>query len=103
MFQNNYSVAANGSIISPAGQVRHVVQTFLDEDLDTQVLAQPAYLDTTQTRTVNDDDNILAVENTDGYNAFAAWLLGADVSDRVLAYITRGVESSLQGSIVSTN
>ncbi|CAE6423421.1 unnamed protein product [Rhizoctonia solani] len=104
MVQTNYSVATNGSIISHAGQVRHIGQIFFDEDLNTQVLAQPAYLDTTQTRTVNDDDDILAAENADGYNAFAAaQLLGADISEGVLAYITLGVDSSFQGNIVSTN
>ncbi|CAE6466060.1 unnamed protein product [Rhizoctonia solani] len=104
MVQTNYSIATNGSIISHAGQVRHIGQIFFDEDLNTQVLGQPAYLDTTQTRTVNDDDDILAAENADGYNAFAAaQLLGADVSEGVLAYITLGVDTSFQGSIVSTN
>ncbi|KAG8684147.1 hypothetical protein FRC11_012551 [Ceratobasidium sp. 423] len=104
MVHTNYSVATNGSIISHAGQVRHVGQIFFDEDLNTQVLAQPAYLDTTQTRTVNDDDDILAAEDTDGYNAFAAaQLLGTDISEGVLAYITLGIDSSFQGSIVSTN
>ncbi|KDN45852.1 hypothetical protein RSAG8_04685, partial [Rhizoctonia solani AG-8 WAC10335] len=84
--------------------VRHIGQLFFDEDLNAQVLAQPAYLDTTQTRTVNDGDDILATENADGYNAFAAaQLLGADVSEGVLAYITLGVDTSFQGSIVSTN
>jgi len=72
MVQTNYSVATNGSIISHAGQVRHVGQIYFDEDLNTQVLAQPAYLDTIQTRTFNDDDGILAAGNTDGYNAFTA-------------------------------
>ncbi|CAE6438023.1 unnamed protein product [Rhizoctonia solani] len=95
--------STNGSIVSHAGQVRHIGQLFFDEDLNTQVLAQPAYLDTTQTRTVNDDDDILATENADGYNAFAAsWaLMFLKGFWRIL--VTLGVDTSFQGSIVSTN
>ncbi|CAE6423432.1 unnamed protein product, partial [Rhizoctonia solani] len=104
MVQTNYSVATNGSIISHAGQVRHIGQIFFDEDLNDQVLAQPAYINTTQIRTVNDDDSVLEEQNTDGYNAFAdAELLGSDVSDGVLAYITLGVDTTHTSSIRSTN
>lgn len=71
MVQTNYTVATNGSIISHAGQVHHVGQIFFDEAMNTQVLAQPAYVNTTQVRTVNDDDSILAEENADGFNAYA--------------------------------
>ncbi|EUC60954.1 aromatic compound dioxygenase, putative [Rhizoctonia solani AG-3 Rhs1AP] len=92
MVQTNYSVATNGSIISHAGQVLHVGQIFFDEHLNTQ------------TRTINNDDDILAAENADGYNAFAAaQLLGAEVSKGVLAYITLGVDTSFKGSIINTN
>ncbi|KAB5588474.1 hypothetical protein CTheo_8088 [Ceratobasidium theobromae] len=104
MVHTNYNVATNGSIISHAGQVRHIGQIFFDEDLNDQVLAQSAYLNTTQTRTLNDEDSILAEENSNGYNAFAAaQLLGDDVSDGVLAYITMGVDTSFEGSITTTN
>ncbi|KAG8684603.1 hypothetical protein FRC11_011853 [Ceratobasidium sp. 423] len=104
MVQTNYSVATNGSIISHAGQVRHIGQIFFDEDLNDQVLVQPAYINTTQTRTLNNGDSVLAEQNTDGYNAFAdAELLGSDVSEGVLAYITLGVDTTHTSSIVSTN
>ncbi|CAE6531092.1 unnamed protein product [Rhizoctonia solani] len=104
MVQTNYSVATNGSIISHAGQVRHIGQIFFDEYLNDQVLAQPAYINTTQIRTLNDDDSVLAEQNTDGYNAVAdAELLGSDVSEGVLAYITLGVDTTHTSSIRSTN
>ncbi|KAH7322179.1 aromatic compound dioxygenase, partial [Rhizoctonia solani] len=104
MVQTNYSVATNGSIISHAGQVRHIGQIFFDEDLNDQVLAQPAYVNTTQIRTLNEGDSVLAEQNTDGYNAFAeAELLSSDVADGVLAYITLGVDTTHTSSIRSTN
>ncbi|KAG8745714.1 hypothetical protein FRC10_007194 [Ceratobasidium sp. 414] len=71
MIQTNYTIASNGSIISHAGQIHHVGQIFFDEAMNTQVLAQPAYVNTTQTRTLNADDSIMAEENTDGFNAIA--------------------------------
>ncbi|CAE6438014.1 unnamed protein product [Rhizoctonia solani] len=90
MVQTNYSVATNGSIINHAGQIRHIGQIFFNEDLNHQVLTQPAYTNTTQIRTLNGDDSVLAEQNTNGYNAFAdAELVGSDISDGVLAYINK--------------
>ncbi|KAB5588898.1 hypothetical protein CTheo_7664 [Ceratobasidium theobromae] len=104
MVHTNYSVATNGSIISHAGEVRHIGQSFFDEDLNDQVLAQPAYLNTTQIRTLNDDDSVLTDQNTDGYNAVAdAELIGAGVSEGVLAYIILGVDTMCTSNVIGTN
>lgn len=71
MIHTNYSVATNGSIISHAGNVRHIGQLFFDDALNEVILSQGVYANTTETRTYNDEDSILDSENADGYNAYA--------------------------------
>lgn len=104
MVQTNYSVATNGSIISHAGQVRHVGQIYFSEDLNNQVVSQPAYQNTRHTRTLNANDGLLAQGSANGYNAVAATqLLGDNIANGVLAYITLGVDTQFQGSIRTNN
>ncbi|CAE6403041.1 unnamed protein product [Rhizoctonia solani] len=104
MIHTNYSVATNGSIISHAGNVRHIGQLFFDDELNEKILSQGVYANTTETRTYNDEDNILDSENADGYNAYASTeLLGETETDGILAYITIGVDPTFDTSITSTN
>ncbi|CCO32557.1 hypothetical protein RSOLAG1IB_05321 [Rhizoctonia solani AG-1 IB] len=106
MVQTGYQVASNGSIVSHAGQVRHMGQIFFEESLNDQVLAHTAYQGTTQSRTRNDQDSILRTGSSNGYNALASTsFLGnsGDVNGGILAYITLGVDTSFQGSINSNN
>ncbi|QRV87752.1 DDE family endonuclease [Ceratobasidium sp. AG-Ba] len=56
----SYTVFSNGvisTIGSKQGDVHHIGQIFFDESLNDQVLAQPDYLNTTQTRTLDDFPN----------------------------------------------
>ncbi|KAF8605351.1 aromatic compound dioxygenase, partial [Ceratobasidium sp. AG-I] len=77
---------------------------FFEEELNDQVVALPVYANTTQRRTLNSQDGILAEANTDGYNSFAdTELLGETVADGVLAYITIGVDTTHHVNISSTN
>ncbi|KAJ1301976.1 hypothetical protein OPQ81_000812 [Rhizoctonia solani] len=106
MVQTNYQVANNGSIISHAGQVRHMGQIYFDEGLNDQVLAHSAYQGTSQRRTRNNQDGILSTGSGNGYNAVASTsFLGnnGDVNGGILAYITLGVDTTFQGSINSNN
>ncbi|KAL5637999.1 hypothetical protein ACGC1H_002311 [Rhizoctonia solani] len=106
MVQTNYQVGANGSIVSHAGQVRHMGQIYFDEGLNDQVLAHSAYQGTSQRRTRNDQDGIMSTGSGNGYNAIASTaFLGnsGDVNGGILAYITLGVDTTFQGSINSNN
>ncbi|KAL8279423.1 hypothetical protein RQP46_008235 [Phenoliferia psychrophenolica] len=85
MIHTDYAIADNGTLISSAGAVRHVGQIFFDEALNSQVLATPAYQNSTQVHTTNEQDDILTSQNMDGNNAFAdTSLLGSSVADGVL-------------------
>ncbi|QRV72882.1 intradiol ring-cleavage dioxygenase [Ceratobasidium sp. AG-Ba] len=107
MIQTNYTVFSNGvisTIGSKQGDVHHIGQIFFDESLNDQVLAQPAYQNTTQIRTLNTQDGFIQGANADGYNSFAdAELLGDKVEDGVLAYITIGIDPTRHVNITSTN
>ncbi|CUA69960.1 hypothetical protein RSOLAG22IIIB_08803 [Rhizoctonia solani] len=106
MVQTNYQVGANGSIVSHAGQVRHMGQIYFDEGLNDQVLAHSAYQGTSQRRTRNNQDGIMSAGSGNGYNAVASTsFLGSngDVNGGILAYITLGVDTTFQGSINSNN
>ncbi|KAH7322177.1 aromatic compound dioxygenase [Rhizoctonia solani] len=106
MVQTNYQVDNNGSIVSHAGQVRHMGQIYFDDGVNDQVLAHPAYQATSQRRTRNDQDGLLRSGSANGYNAVASTsFLGnnGDVNGGILGYITLGVDTSFQGSINSNN
>lgn len=55
-------------------------------------------------RTYNDADNIIAQGNSNGYSAFLdASLIGSDVADGILGFITVGVDSTASYSVYSPN
>ncbi len=58
------------TVISKAGTVRHIGQFFFDDEWNDQVLNTTVYAMNKQSRTRNDQDSILAEENSDGNNAF---------------------------------
>ncbi|CUA67340.1 hypothetical protein RSOLAG22IIIB_13403 [Rhizoctonia solani] len=104
MVQTNYSVAANGSIISHAGSLRHIGQLFFDDSLSDKIVTQGVYANTTQRRVYNSKDGIMDDQNADGYNAIVSTeLLGESETDGILAYITIGIDPTFVGSITSTN
>ncbi|KIY72338.1 aromatic compound dioxygenase, partial [Cylindrobasidium torrendii FP15055 ss-10] len=100
----DYEVADNGTIISHAGSLVHIGQFFFDEDWNDQVYAIEPYVSNTNNRTLNTQDGILAEANTDGYNSFLDLsLLGEDLSDGILGYITVGVDTTASYTIQNGN
>ncbi|KEP49175.1 putative protocatechuate 3,4-dioxygenase beta subunit, partial [Rhizoctonia solani 123E] len=84
----NWTYLTNGTVVSKSGNTRHIGQLFFEEELSDQVLATPAYQNTTQVRLENYRDSILAVQNAQGHNAFVdPVLMGEKIEDGVLAYI----------------
>ncbi|KDN34881.1 hypothetical protein RSAG8_12068, partial [Rhizoctonia solani AG-8 WAC10335] len=85
----NWTYLTNGTVVSKSGNTRHIGQIFFDEELSDQVLATPAYQNSTQIRLENYRDAILSVQNSHGHNAFVdPVMVGETVEDGVLAYIS---------------
>ncbi|KAJ3477325.1 hypothetical protein NLI96_g10550 [Meripilus lineatus] len=104
MVHLNWEKSENGTLISHAGSLLHIGQFFFDESWNDQVYSVFPYTTDTNNRTLNVDDSILAEENADGNNAFIELeLLGDDVSDGLLGFVTMGVNSSVAYSIMNTN
>ncbi|KAK7025320.1 hypothetical protein VNI00_016102 [Paramarasmius palmivorus] len=105
MIHMNYSTNANGTLSSHAGTLLHIGQMFFNESWNDQVYALSPYTENTQnTRTLNDADDILETENTDGNNAYLDLeMLGSTIEDGVLGYITIGVSAKASYSITNTN
>jgi hypothetical protein len=80
-------------------------QMFFDDTLNDQVMAISPYSDTSMTRMYNDEDSILAQENSNGYSAFvdASLIDESDVTQGVLGFITIGVNSEATYSVTSNN
>ncbi|ESK95935.1 hypothetical protein Moror_964 [Moniliophthora roreri MCA 2997] len=105
MIHMNWTESANGTLVSHAGSLLHIGQMFFEESWNEQVYALSPYTDNTEnSRTYNDEDNILEQENADGNSAYLALeLLGDSIEDGILGYITIGVNSSASYSITNTN
>ncbi|KAG9569634.1 aromatic compound dioxygenase, partial [Aureobasidium melanogenum] len=88
----NTTLYVNGTM-SP-GSIQHVGQLFFDMSLLEQVEATYPYNTNTQDWTTNSEDSILAEETaTDGVDPVVEYiLLGEDISDGVLAWISMGVD-----------
>ncbi|CUA77060.1 hypothetical protein RSOLAG22IIIB_12524 [Rhizoctonia solani] len=100
----NWTYLTNGTVVSKSGNTRHIGQIFFDEELSDQVLATPAYQNSTQVRLENYRDAILSVQNSHGHNAFIdPVVLGDSVEDGILAYITIGVDTNFEASIYTNN
>ncbi|KAF8326798.1 Intradiol ring-cleavage dioxygenase [Cantharellus anzutake] len=84
----------------------HIGQVFFDESFNDKVLAPiPYVIPLSLTPPMyNADDSILAEENTGRYNTFAdAYQLGKNLQDRVIAYITIGIDSTTRYSFSTAN
>jgi len=89
----NYTINANGTIGQEAGKIRHIGQIFFEESWSELVLATSPYNEETIERTLNDVDRVYLAQNTAGYNATAQLtMLGDNLSDGLLAYVTLGVD-----------
>lgn len=77
---------------------------FFTDELSNEVMALNPYNSTTMTRSYNADDSILAQENSNGYSGYVdASLIGSDISDGVLGFITLGVDSRASYQVTSEN
>lgn len=104
MVHKDWEVNENGTLMSHAGTVIHNGQFFFHELWNDIVLADQPYTENKNKRTLNKDDHILDEENADGNNAFLELeLLGENVSDGILGYITMGVNSSAMYDIHNSN
>ncbi|THW09375.1 intradiol ring-cleavage dioxygenase [Aureobasidium pullulans] len=88
----NTTLYVNGTMSS--GSVQHVGQLFFDMSLLKQVEATYPYNTNTQDWTTNSEDSILSEETaTDGVDPVVEYiLLGDDITDGVLAWISMGVD-----------
>lgn len=104
MVHTDWEISDNGTLVSHGGNLVHIGQFFMDESWNDQVFALSPYTLNTNDRTLNSEDSILDQENADGNNAFFDLeLLGEDISEGVLGYITMGVNSSASYTISNTN
>ncbi|GAA6014168.1 hypothetical protein JCM10207_006120 [Rhodosporidiobolus poonsookiae] len=104
MVRKDYEIADNGTIIATAGTIEHIGQLFFLEDLNNRVFSTSVYLDTTQTRTYNDDDSILQQDLSAGDWPFVdASLVGESIEDGIYGYITIGIDTNATTSITTEN
>jgi len=98
----NYTVNANGTIGQEAGKIRHSGQVFFEESWTRLVVATEPYKREIVQRTTNDMDMFFAPENSAGYNATAQLtMLGDNLSDGLLGYVTLGVDPTASYTIPS--
>lgn len=77
----------------------HVGQTFFDQDLIAKVEKTSPYSTNTQDLTTNSEDSILS-EEADTIDPFMEYiLLGDSVSDGIFAWISVGVDSTVDSSV----
>lgn len=94
-----YVLDSHSTLVSHSGNVIHVGQFFFNETWNDEVFATASYTNNTNTRTYNDDDSILAEENSDGNDAYLELeLLGDTVSDGILGYISTSFAPSSPSS-----
>ncbi|ETW81564.1 hypothetical protein HETIRDRAFT_241995, partial [Heterobasidion irregulare TC 32-1] len=104
MVHLNYELNSNGTLASHTGSLIHIGQLFANESWNDAVYNTSPYTTDTNERTYNADDSIYAAANTAGYNAeMDIVMLGSDISDGLLGYITIGVDSTATYSITNTN
>ncbi|GAA5940757.1 hypothetical protein JCM10213_004304 [Rhodosporidiobolus nylandii] len=102
--RKDYQIADNGTIISTAGTVEHIGQLFFTESWNSLVFNTSSYLNTTQTRTYNDEDSILQQDLSAGDWPFIdAQLVGESVDEGIYGYITIGVDTNASTALTTTN
>lgn len=88
MVRVNQTIRDDGTVDSSSGSVIHIGQIFFNEDILDQILATEGYSDTSNNRTYNKDDSILAQASADGATPFAETsLLGSSIEDGVLSVL----------------
>jgi hypothetical protein len=77
---------------------------FFTDELSNEVVALSPYNKNTMKRTYNAQDSILAQENSNGYSAYVdTSLIGSDISDGIVGFITVGVNSAAEYEVESYN
>lgn len=93
---NSPVIRTNGTIVDPRNnfttQASHVGQIFFDQDLIKQVEATAPYNTNTQELLINEQDGILYQEAVGSDPLVNYVLLGDDITDGVLAWISLGID-----------
>lgn len=100
---NDTTVRTNGTTLGSnfTTHASHVGQLFFDQSLIAQVEETAPYSTNTQELTLNADDSILG-EEADTSDPFVEYvLLGKDISDGVLAWISIGIDPTSGQEITS--
>jgi protocatechuate 3,4-dioxygenase beta subunit len=87
----------NGTLLDnntySGGYSSHVGQIFFDQDLISQVETTSPYSDNAQTLTTNEEDTIFSQSAADTFDPVVEYaLLGDDVSEGILAWISIGID-----------
>lgn len=98
-------IRTNGTLLENAGNFTtsssHVGQIFFDQDLISQVEATEPYVSNTQELTLNSEDFILAQEAADMDPFVEYVMIGDSIEDGILAWISLGIDPSVDDSIGS--
>lgn len=99
MVHLNATAETNGTLLDT--NAAHVGQIFFDQDLINQVEAAAVYSANTQTLTTNAEDSIAAqeAETSDPFMEYV--LLGTDVQDGLLGWISFGINTTLSKEITA--
>ncbi|UKZ90118.1 uncharacterized protein TrAFT101_005147 [Trichoderma asperellum] len=97
MVHLNATAETNGTLLDT--NASHVGQIFFDQDLINQVEATAVYSSNTQTLTTNAEDSIAAqeAETSDPFLEYV--LLGTDVQDGLLGWISFGINTTLSKEV----
>jgi hypothetical protein len=102
---NSTIVRTNSTLLSGTANftthASHVGQIFFDQELISLVESVEPYASNTQDHTLNSEDSILASEAADMDPFVEYVLLGDDVSDGVLAWISIGIDPTADEEISS--
>lgn len=87
------TVLDNGTYVD--GTTNHIGQLFFDQSLISEVEALSPYSTNRQPLTLNSDDRIAFRQATEDYDPFVQYvLLGDDVSQGILSWITVGIDNN---------
>ncbi|KAH8115609.1 Intradiol ring-cleavage dioxygenase [Phellopilus nigrolimitatus] len=104
MVHMGWEEAANGTIISHSGSVKHVGQLFFDESWNDAVLRTSPYGDNKGRRTLNAQDHDFTRASIDGSSAIVQLEMVKDsVEEGLLGFITIGIDTSANYTIHSNN
>lgn len=96
----NPSIQKNGTIASGIGQILHVGQLYLDQDLLTLVEKNEPYKSNKAPLMLNKDDMLLTQGSAGSADPVVEYVfLGTDINDGIFAWINFGVDSQAKRSM----